>query len=278
MEFKNKVIKVSLQHSDIRDRVWPEIRVDNCSTVASLKEKLYSHCGTPPWSMALYAYDPCNVVHSQVLLDKDSYQLHMYGISDGYVIYIKDLNQKVDGADVAVKSQFTSLREKLADCPLKDTNSRLHQHYMEQLENCEAANDESAFQRYRISDEEYEKRGAGLRNFIAQMRQKTQAAATAQGTQQEPEGKSLEELKRLYPIDARCCVMGPDIRGTVKFVGMVNNIPSIGIDLDEPLGTCDGSLGAVRYFTAKGSKYGAFYPYGQVLVGDYPELDPFDID
>ncbi|KAK1442033.1 hypothetical protein BgAZ_400630 [Babesia gibsoni] len=276
MDFKASVIKIDLKHSEISDRIWPEIRVDNCITVGALKEKLYRHCGTPPGSMILYAYDPTAISRTQILLDNDNYELHMYGLTEGYVVYIKVIPSQNESKDVGVKSQYAALISNLNNSSLKTTNSSLYKHYVEQLERVEATNDESSFQHYRMSDEDYEERGQGLRSFIAQMRQKAGALPVKQDG--EPASKTIQELREMFPLEARCSATSADLRGTVKFVGMVKNKPLIGVDLDEPLGTCDGSIGSVRCFTAKGEKYGAFYPYEQVKVGDYPEIDPFDIE
>lgn len=83
-------------------------------------------------------------------------------------------------------------------------------------------------------------------------------------------------------------------RGTVRFIGAVPSIPSptskaavppftdsaplwIGIELDEPTGKNDGSIGGERYFTCP-DKRGLFVKPEKVEVGDFPPLDVNELD
>lgn len=77
-------------------------------------------------------------------------------------------------------------------------------------------------------------------------------------------------------------------RGTIRFVGPVPTIPIpgfepdaaipadqrplwVGIELDEPTGKNDGSVGGQRYFECL-DKHGAFVKPDKIEVGDFPPL------
>lgn len=51
----------------------------------------------------------------------------------------------------------------------------------------------------------------------------------------------------------------------------------MGVKLDEPSGSNDGTVKGARYFTCP-EKYGAFVRGANVAVGDYPERDLFGSD
>ena len=51
----------------------------------------------------------------------------------------------------------------------------------------------------------------------------------------------------------------------------------IGVKLDEPTGDCDGKVKGKQFFDA-GAKFGQFVRPEDLNVGDYPEIDEFDMD
>lgn len=108
-----------------------------------------------------------------------------------------------------------------------------------------------------------------------------------------PDAPSLEEAKvrafqqeaesRGVAVGKRCRVGTEDARrGEVMYVGEVAEIPGglgtwVGVQLDEPMGKNDGSVGGKRYWEGK-PKCGVFVRPERVEVGDFPVVDDFDED
>ncbi|RCI16372.1 hypothetical protein L249_2452, partial [Ophiocordyceps polyrhachis-furcata BCC 54312] len=81
-------------------------------------------------------------------------------------------------------------------------------------------------------------------------------------------------------IGRRCRVGGDDgRRGVVRYVGDVAEIPAgrgtwVGVELDEPVGKNDGSIGRSRYWGQPSElKHGVFVRPDRVEAGDFPPLD-----
>ena len=80
------------------------------------------------------------------------------------------------------------------------------------------------------------------------------------------------------------CRLGLDDarRGEIKYVGAVKEIPGgagswVGIELDEPVGKNDGSLGETRYWGEPSElKRGVFVRPERVDVGNYPPMDDLE--
>lgn len=87
-------------------------------------------------------------------------------------------------------------------------------------------------------------------------------------------GLSVSSRVRLLPeSDAR--------RGTISYIGLVPEIPGIGVwvgvTLDEPTGKNDGTVKGKRYFEC-GNNYGVFVRPERCEAGDFPPLDMDDED
>ncbi|KAJ4307137.1 hypothetical protein N0V88_000514 [Collariella sp. IMI 366227] len=93
----------------------------------------------------------------------------------------------------------------------------------------------------------------------------------------------LQEIEdRGIAVGKRCRLREDDTRrGEIKYVGNVKEIPGlgawVGIQLDEPVGKNDGSVGGTRYWGEEsGVKRGVFVRPERVEVGDYPVLDDLE--
>jgi tubulin-specific chaperone B len=110
-----------------------------------------------------------------------------------------------------------------------------------------------------------------------------------------PDAPALEEAKiaafaeearsRGIEVGKRCRVGGDDARrGEVMYVGEVDEIPGglgtwIGVQLDEPMGKNDGSIGKTRYWGEPSElKRGVFVRPERVEIGEWPVLNDFDED
>ena len=128
-------------------------------------------------------------------------------------------------------------------------------------------NDLSKVQKYEITDEDYDQMKGTFREWKRQhgipVKGEVKSAADSP-----PEG---------VEIGNRCEVELSDHshhRGTVKFIGTTNGSKGywIGVELDEPFGTNNGSLKGKKYFECD-DNYGVFLRASKVKVGDYPPID-----
>lgn len=91
-----------------------------------------------------------------------------------------------------------------------------------------------------------------------------------------------EVAERNIRIGARCQLLPAATdarRGTVQFVGVVNEIPGtagpwVGVVLDEPTGKNDGEVKGTRYFTCK-ANCGVFVRPERVEVGEFEVVNEF---
>ena len=151
--------------------------------------------------------------------------------------------------------------------------------------------DVSLVEKYRISDENYDKRQNTIRQYIRDQRAKdpnfklkpksTPATAggagfSGFGAGAVPEGpppgpESVEGVT----VGSRCEVMPGARRGVVRFVGEAAVLKAgfwVGVQFDEPLGRNDGSIKGERLFECPAG-FGAFVRGKNVACGDFPERD-----
>jgi tubulin-specific chaperone B len=71
------------------------------------------------------------------------------------------------------------------------------------------------------------------------------------------------------------CKLASGARGEVRFVGKITDLGNgyyVGVRLDEPFGTSNGTVKGVKYFEA-GDKYASFVRPNSLEIGDFPVLD-----
>ncbi|KAI1652203.1 CAP Gly-rich domain-containing protein [Daldinia loculata] len=144
-------------------------------------------------------------------------------------------------------------------------------------------NDTSGIEKYIMPPEEYEKKSDSVLAW-----KKAEKLGRFN-----PDAPSLEKAKidafefevksRGIEVGKRCRVGGDDTRrGEVKYVGEVKEIPGsigawVGVQLDEPVGKNDGSIGGTRYWGTESTlKHGVFVRPERVEVGEWPVLNDLE--
>ncbi|KAF2672160.1 tubulin-specific chaperone-like protein B [Microthyrium microscopicum] len=139
-------------------------------------------------------------------------------------------------------------------------------------------NDVSAVDKYNMPAPEYEARTDSV--LAWKKAQHLGRFDPNAGTIEEQKVRAIEREieERHIKVGARCALLPSSDarRGTVAFVGPVEQIPGlgawVGVALDEPTGKNDGSVGGQRYFTCA-AKSGVFVRPERVEVGDFAVLD-----
>ncbi|OHT10437.1 CAP-Gly domain containing protein [Tritrichomonas foetus] len=128
-------------------------------------------------------------------------------------------------------------------------------------------NDVSKVEKFEITDEDYDQRKGTFREW------KRQHGIAVKGEVKSPNDSPPEGVE----IGNRCEVELADKshnRGVVRFIGKTEGSKGywIGVELDEPFGTNNGSLKGKKYFECD-DNFGVFLRAARVKVGDYPPID-----
>ncbi|KAI9754301.1 MAG: hypothetical protein M4579_004765 [Chaenotheca gracillima] len=225
-----------------------EKRVTPTWTLAHLKSKLEPVTGIPPSSQRLILKAPGGSQEGTILTteNEDHKSLDAYGVGKGCEIIVEDVRPP-------------SLRPNY--------------------------NDPSGVEKYVLPESRYEnlsdsvlawKRTQKLGRFDPDA--PTRHAEAVEAHEREARERSVENGKRVR-------VGGEDTRrGTIRYVGPIPELPGpggwwVGVDLDEPVGKNDGSVGDTRYFQTNsatsegGGKSGIFVRPERVEVGDWEVLN-----
>ncbi|GLI72477.1 hypothetical protein PoHVEF18_000654 [Penicillium ochrochloron] len=243
--------------ADSEPRFLTERRITPTWTVEQVKSKLETMTGVPPGSQRLRVKVPGR---PDQWADNDAQLIGDYGIVKGSEIEVHDSRPQ------AMRPNFTDL---------------------------------SSVDKYEMNPETYEtlsdsvlawKRNQKLGRFDPN------ALSPEESLRKQVEKDQAELASRDIAINKRAIILPsspPHIRrGTIRFVGPAPTIPItgpgreleangplpvelqpiwVGIELDEPTGKNDGSVGGRRYFECL-DKCGAFVKPEKVEVGDFPPL------
>ena len=137
--------------------------------------------------------------------------------------------------------------------------------------------DVSKVEKFTISDEEYNKRDDTFRKFRERQLKINPNFKSYVG---EVDADHQKESALKIEVGSRCeCKVG-GMRGEVKYVGKVAGLEKgywVGVKLDEPVGDNDGKSKGKTYFDC-GNKFGKFVRPDDLNIGDYPEIDEFDME
>ncbi|XP_024971296.1 tubulin-folding cofactor B [Cynara cardunculus var. scolymus] len=228
-------VLLRLTHSNLKT-FSADARFSLESTIEAVKDKIWKKCGTAVTSMCLELYDESGAKVSD--LSDNSRPLGFYSPLDGYRVHVIDLDP----------SSVTS------GGWLEDT---------------------SLVEKYKISDEAYDKLDGTYRKFKEKL---VPQSSSAQGSKINDD--YMKEICANTKVGDRCQVEPGEKRGVVKFVGRAETLGPgfwVGVQYDEPLGKHDGMVKGTRFFKCP-PLHGAMVRPDKVKVGDYPERDPFEED
>ncbi|KAF9885451.1 hypothetical protein FE257_012887 [Aspergillus nanangensis] len=256
------VITSSSANANQEPHFVTERRVTPTWTILQLKSKLETMTGVPPSSQRLRMKTPG---HPDQWLDGDSSVIGDWGLMKGCEIEVHDSRPQ------AARPNF---------------------------------NDLSAVDKYVLPTSTYE----SLPNSVLAWKKNQKlgrfdpTALTPEESMHQQAEKDIEDIKqRNITVSKRAVILPsspPHIRrGTIRYLGPVPSIPFpgvdansdtqntsstllplwVGIELDEPTGKNDGSVGSKRYFTCP-NKSGVFVKPEKVEVGDFPVLGLDDLE
>ena len=235
---------------------FPDIRLDLHMTVERVKERLKLHIGTPVDHQRIILKDSGRVVCE---LTDNSKMLGFYSVVSGNELHVID----TDPFSLSRGGGLT---------------------------------DVTLVEKYRMTEEDYDKRKGTLREHIREKKaadpkwKPSMPGMTTMGqggagfqpmdadtTPAEPEPVGIETVEGIA-VGNRCEIQPGARRGEVMFVGEHEALKGgywVGVKLDEPLGMNNGSVKGQVLFEC-GENYGAIVRGKNCEVGDFP--DAFDLD
>uniref|UniRef100_A0A7S0ZJH8 CAP-Gly domain-containing protein n=1 Tax=Timspurckia oligopyrenoides TaxID=708627 RepID=A0A7S0ZJH8_9RHOD len=249
----SETLFLSIRHCNLKTTQFPELRFHRSDSIDEVKTRIYHATGTSVSAMKLTLFS-----------------------SDG----MTPLATIPGSTDNEAIGQFMPFNSAIVYVQDTDPYSVSAQGYLE---------DVSLVHKYKISEDSYAKRENTYVKF-KQNKLKEDPSWTLQkemaSRKQQQLGQNADDEKEnaktvvLPIVGARCEVFPGGRRGTVKFVGKVDQIQGndtwVGIDYDEPVGRNDGTINGKRIFECKGSSFGGFVKPENVTTGDHLEADDLD--
>jgi len=223
-----------------------DIRFNLHLTISEVKDKLRKHIGTPPEFQTLVLKHNGHVLRE---LSENSRMLGFYSPESGMEVHIKDS----DPYSLSKNGGLT---------------------------------DVSLIEKFKISDEQYDKRKDTVRSWIKKKKAENPffkppkvgeamgeqaAAASCTSSCDDCGAESVNGMT----VGDRCEVQPGARRGTVKFVGEVEQLQPgywVGVQLDEPLGKNNGTIKGIQLFECPDG-HGTLVRGKNIRVGDFPERD-----
>jgi tubulin-folding cofactor B len=260
------LIIVTIEHSNLNQKHL-EVRFPVAATLGDLRHRIYQTTGTPSDDQILQLYQSDGQLATQIApFDTDESTPLASMLATGYRVHCVDANPH------SISSRGA----------LEDT---------------------SLVQKFRLTEEEYDARSNTLRSWAKeQVKANPKFTLSSHAALQQakaahkkglplPPSFQLDQEGNVVPIDfdegtvehvavgQRCQVSPGERRGCVAWVGQFldKNKPGfwVGVQLDEPVGNNNGSLGEEQHFTTL-PKHGCFARGTNVQVGDFPERSLWD--
>jgi len=281
-------IVLDITHSNLKQRHL-QIRFNLRDTIDNVRDRIYRQTGTHAPFQYLYFID-CGVTLFEIPPEEESTKmLGYFNLQHGVTVHVVDLDPHSGSRNGAYEN--TNLIEK-----------------------------------YRMTDEDYDKRRGTLREWARQKKSKDESFSLAKHAREHRElmkatrlvkqglpapkgfeinrnGKvvRIEDSSELdkcigdvnssrldrrgkdtvegFKIGMRCEVRPGGRRGSIAFLGEINNLKNggywVGVKFDEPVGKSNGCVNDKTYFDAP-EGYGGFIRGKNIKIGDFPERDILD--
>lgn len=234
----SETILLHVQHSNLKATHFAEIRMDQRTTIADVKQRLYLHTGTRPDSMRLQLIS--SITNAVQDLFNEQHTLQQMNAYTGDTLLI------IDEDPFSVS----------ANGGLEDT---------------------SLVPKYVLSDEAYEKKENTYRKFKQKMREKDPKwSMTNELMKRKANPMDISDDIPNIQVGNRVQIFPGEKRGTAKFVGReLKDLPAgwwVGVEFDEPVGKNDGLVKGVRYFSCE-MGYGGLARPSNVTVGDFKKME-----